>query len=804
MNKTKRISRFIALLLVCFFICPASSFPFAASAESNISCDQANKTITINDGRLSLTVDYNKKAVIRSLKLDSTELLGTDGICSSMVLDADTSKISSETLENSPSVTLEGNNARIDFTMGNSKLSVNEEWGFTVADKNIALKVTRSYNWAVSTDTRISHSGMLEFNWQRIWDNIRRPDDGGNIPIGNSYVGKNGMYLNVKGERTGLEQGNLVFLDHDKSMALKVSASSDRNIATEFSYKDANQMCTETLLSQNEWGYTAGNKTDGMVIGGHSSTDGTYIYSPVSISKSQTDTVNYSFSADSYSNYYISDQIKGVSDLKAVSSMLEDFGRSAIIDKKYGFSTVGIYQTGHGAYDSPYYLPLLEGLFDQKAVDAEKSQLLYDRDYAQEASGHLNGRTFHRDTKWSNDTLMDSDPAYIISIASVYNYSPDKAWLSQIKASGEKALDYMVKSHLNSNGLFNTGVDNTSMAGLFREWNDIFLIGNESSYINLLMYQALTEWSDLEANVFGNKTLAKRYTQIASALKTQFNKNTEDGGFWSTKNQSFVYWLDKDGSIHGDVVQAQIDLMSIEAGLTPLSRSKTLMGTIDSYMSKNNLKMIPENFIDYDKSEYPDFQGINAFKTGVENGAVYPLFVNDYMAAEAKIGERSKSLTYLENTISLYKKNGFYGFSHLNWDLTIPNGFQEKWFPVNANAASGLYRYILGIQPTRTGITIAPNLPAKMYGTCITKTIRGNQTITVKYLSETSLNVSWDASKLPATVLWSGLIPNGSYTISDNGKKYKLAADTQGTVKYTYHNGSHHSVSIVKTGHNSI
>lgn len=801
MNKKRSLFRFIALLLTCFLIIPAGSSCFIVSADSNVSCDQTAKTVTIKNSRLALVLDFNKKAVIRSLKFDSKELLGVDGICSSVVLDSDSNILSSKKLENTPIVTINGDNAKIDFTMGNSKLSINEEWRFTATEKNISLNVTRSYDWLDSTDTKIRHNGMLEFNFRRIWDNIRRPDDGGNISLGNSYVGKNGMYLNIKGERTGVEQGDFVLLNNDDSHALKVNTSSDRNIATEFSYKDANQMCMETMLSQDAWGYTAGNKIDGMVIGGHSSTDGTYIYSPVSVAKSQIDNVSYSFSAGNYKDYYISDQIKGVSDINAVSSMLNDFGRSAIIDKKYGFSTVGIYQTGHGAYDSPYYLPLMEGLFDQKAVDAEKAQLIYDSDFAQEVSGHLNGRTFHRDTKWGTDTLMDSDPAYAISIAAVYNYSPDRVWLSKVKASGEKALDYMINNHLNSNGLFNTGVDNTSSKGLLREWNDIFNIGNESSYINLLMYKALTEWSSMETNVFGNQVLGKRYAQIASNLKNQFNKNTDNGGFWSTKSKSFVYWIDKDGSIHGDVVQAQIGLMSIEAGLTDLSRSKIIISTIDSYMSKNSLKLIPENFINYSKSEYPDYQGINAFKTGVENGAIYPLFVNDYMAAAAKIGKRSQSLTYLENTVSLYKKNGFYGYSHLDWNLNIPKGFQEKWFPVNANAASGLYRYILGIQPTMAGITISPNLSVKMYGTSVTKTIRGSQILKVKYLSEAKLNIDWNASKLPATVVWSGLTEGGVYTVSDNGKKCRLTADKDGTVKYTYKSGSHHSVTIAKVSH---
>lgn len=155
------------------------------------------------------------------------------------------------------------------------------------------------------------------------------------------------------------------------------------------------------------------------------------------------------------------------------------------------------------------------------------------------------------------------------------------------------------------------------------------------------------------------------------------------------------------------------------------------------------------------------------------------------MAAAAKIGERDRSLAYLNQVVNRYKSDGFRGWSHLDWNLNAPGGvFQEKWFPVNAIAASGLYRWMPGIQPTRSGVTIAPNIPAAMNGTNVAVKIRGTENLSVNYVNELSLVIDWSSSNLPVTVKWSGQAPGLTYTVVDNGVNYSAVADDFGTVRY--------------------
>lgn len=791
----RKLLRISSAILVCFLVLQFWNInPAQAEAASTIVNDTAAKTVTLTNNRFTMIYDYNCKSVITSFRYGSLEMLGAQGIDSAMRLDADSSIISSTSLPLSPVVTVNQNTVMASYSMSNSRLTVDEVWLFTLTNDNIQLKVDRIYHWIDTTDTKLSHNAMLEMSWQRIWDNIRRPDDGGNIPLGNAYTGKNGMYLNVSGERVGIEQGNFEFLNADTSQALLLTTQSNRSIASEFAFVNDGQTHMEGLLNAGTWEYTAGTKANGLVIGGHSATNGAYIYSPVSTAQSQEDTITYTFAPGDYAACYsLGGTINGISDKKAFSSLLNDFGRSDIIDKDYGFSTVGIYQTGHGAYDSPYFLPLMEGLFDKNAVTSEENQLVYDKDYAQGANGHLSGRTYHRDTVWTADTLFDSDPAYALSVSRVYEYSPDTTWLNSMRTSVENALGYMIQNRLTSSGLFANDLTSTSQKAITREWNDNIYVTYQSAYLNIMMYDALSRWADLESSLWSDTSLASLYRQTADKIASQFNKTTSDGGFWDPVTSSFVYWRDQDGSIHGNVVQSQVNLMAIEVGLTDLQRSKQILQAISQAMTANHLLLIPENFVSYPSSEVPSGEG---FQDGVENGAIYPLFVEDYMAAAAKVGERDMSLTYLNNVLQRYQKDGFNGFSHLNWSLSNPGGFQERWFPVNANAAAGLYKWMLGVQPTRNGITIAPNIPSSMNSSNVTETVRGTETISITYFSETSLNINWSSSTLPVTVSWSGQTPQTVYTITDNGTPHQVAADSFGKVDYTYTGSGSHAITL--------
>ncbi|GAA5189832.1 hypothetical protein GCM10023322_43450 [Rugosimonospora acidiphila] len=774
----------------------ASAVPHGAyAAPASITLNRSNSTLTLRNHNLSMVYDYDHQAVVSSLALGNTQLLDA-GMYSTAILDGDGSTLSSKTLAASPSVKVHGHTVTTSFTMANDAVSLRETWTFTLTNDTIRLGVQRTYDWLDTTNTSVRHNGMLSIGWGRVWDNVRRPADGGDLPIGNAYTGENNFFLSEPNDRYGVEESDFVMLKNSTKQALDVSASSSRNLATEFAYTGDGNTYQETQVSSAaSWDYTAGTKAQGYVYGGHSSNaTSAYIYAPVATTQKQTDSVTYTFAPDNYAKYYsLGGTVKGVDDPAALSSMLNDFGRSGVIDKGYGMSTVGLRYPGVGPYDMVYADRTVEGYFDPAMTQSQENLLSYFRDYAQNSSGHMDGRTYHLDHPWGDDNLYDADPSYASAVADMYQYSSDSAWLASMRTSVESSLGYMINNEFDqTDSLFHNDINTCTSSKSIREWNDALYIKWESGYINELMYQALTQWSQLERDVFHDDAQATTYASLATALKTQFNKDAADGGLWDPSTGMFAYWRCPDGTVHGNVEQTQINLQAISFGMVDLSRAKQILDGIDKDMQRYHLSMVPENFAPLTLTTL-DWSG-DHFSQGIEDGSVYPLMTEEYMRAAAMVGERDRSLTYLNNTVDRYTQDGFNGFSFLDWTLQPHGG--EAWFPSNANGAAGLFSDVLGIQPTGTGVTIAPNIPSAMNGTTVTKTIHGTDSLTVDYRNELTEVVNYSAKKQPVTLQWSGQTPSSTYTVVDNGRKHQVSADSFGIVRYTYTGKGQHTVTL--------
>jgi hypothetical protein len=58
-------------------------------------------------------------------------------------------------------------------------------------------------------------------------------------------------------------------------------------------------------------------------------------------------------------------------------------------------------------------------------------------------------------------------------------------------------------------------------------------------------------WADCE-ELLGDTANVARYRAAARRLKASFNQPVSEGGFWNPQNKWFVYWRDKDRSVHGN------------------------------------------------------------------------------------------------------------------------------------------------------------------------------------------------------------------------------------------------------------
>lgn len=774
-----------ALAVTAAVVAPAAASAAPGGSDGpGVHRDPATGITTISGGGLTMTVATKGDAAITSLRQDGTELLKA-GIFSSAQLDVDGSTLDSRALDSDPSVQTHGNVVDIAFTMADGVVSIEETWHLTATTAGIDVTSQRSYDWHESTNTALRHNGQLEAGWARVFDDIRRPEDGGNLPIGNPYTGANGFFLSQVNDRYGVEEGSFVLLSNDRPNALAVTASSSRHLATEFAYNgDGNTYQQTQVSSAPTWQYTAGTAASGLVYGGHSSnaTDA-LIYSPVATTQGQQDAVTFHFASTEAADYTgLGGTVNGVTDAKALASLLNEFGRSGIIDKGYGMSTVGLRYPGVGPYDMVYADPTVRGLFDPATTAAQQNLLTYFKDNAQQSTGHMKGRAFHRDQTWTANQLFDADPSYALSVSDMYQYGGDRGWLDTMRGSVENALGYMMTSqYVPDDGLFrNDTISCTKLAGL-REWNDAYYVKYESAYINELMYGALMQWGALERDVYDDQAKATTYLDAAAAIKARFNKSTADGGLWDPATGMFAYWRCPDGTTQGATQHTQVNLQAIIYGLVDLPRAQQILHGIDKAMAQNHLSMIPTNFIPM-KANVEDWTG-DHFQTGLEDGAVYPLMTEEYMRAASLVGERSQSLTYLNNTLARYTKDGFDGFSFVDWQGNPHTG--EAWFPSNANGAAGLFSDVLGIQPTANGVTIAPNIPSTMDGTTVTRTIHSADTLTVRYNDELSQTVTYQGSG-DVTLQWSGQQPGRSYTVRDEDHQVAATADSFGIVRYTY------------------
>jgi hypothetical protein len=762
----------------------------APHGERSVVQDAAAKTVTMTGGDLRLVLSYEAGASVSSLQLGGLELLAAGGIASTAELDETGTVLDSRSLPADPRVKVRGHKVDVEFTLAADGLEIDETWSFDVGKADVDLEVDRRYDWGDGASHPLRHNGQLDIAWARVWDNVRRPQDGGNLPIGNAYTGHDGFFLSEPNDRYGVEQSQFVLLANEGQHALAVNAEARGGsaIATEFAYADGATL-QETQVrgdgEEGEWGYITGTKEEGFVYSGHTS-NGTdaYIYEPVTVADQQRDRVEFTFSPADYASYYELGTVNGVADPAALTSLLNDFGRSGVVDTGYGMSTVGLRYLGTGPYDLALSNPTVMGYYDPAMTASQKNVLEYFRDYAQGDDGHMYGRTYRLTNPWGDNSLADADPAYVGAIAEMYEYSPDDEWLASMRDSATASIDFMLGQRYDApTGMFTNDITTCSGSKSLREWNDAFYVKWQSGYVNELMYNALTKWSVLERDVFGDTARADSYAAIAASLKEQFNKDAADGGLWDPEMQMFAYWRCQDGTVQASVKHTQLNLQAVAFGLVDVERAKVILDGVDEEMQKNRLSMIPQNF-------YPILPGTEEwsgdhFQSGLEDGPIYPFMTEMYMRAAAFVGERERSLSYLDATLARYTEDGYHGYSFLDWSLK-PR-FGEDWFPTNANAAGGVYRQMLGIQPTADGVTIAPNFPAAMNGSAVTKTIHADDSLTVTYHSvlDQTIRYSTKDRSQNVTLRWSGQQPGATYTVRDERRTVTATADADGVVSYT-------------------
>ena len=329
--------------------------------------------------------------------------------------------------------------------------------------------------------------------------------------------------------------------------------------------------------------------------------------------------------------------------------------------------------------------------------------------------GTYNYKTGYYEAMWGY--TVDSQTGYIINTAEQFDLCGSIDWLRSHKTSCEKALDWLIRRDTNGNGIFemmNSSISEQKAS----DWLDIVWASFENAFVNAQMYEALNLWANCEA-VLGDRQKADYYASVASKMKSSFNKPVSEGGFWSPEKKQYVYWRDKDGSVHGDNGVTPVNFAVIAFGLCDdRERIGIILDEIEKRTVAESLFHWPLCFDSYKREEV---HGNNWPFPTYENGDIFPtwgyLGVRAYTHYDKKI-----ALKYIRNILAQYQKDGL---SSQRYSRTTQLGQGSDILAGICTSVTALYRDIYGVRPRWNRMGIEPNLSDVLNGTEFTYRLRG-------------------------------------------------------------------------------
>ena len=132
------------------------------------------------------------------------------------------------------------------------------------------------------------------------------------------------------------------------------------------------------MRAEDQWEYIVGTRESGFVYSGHTSNGIDRRSTSRSSRPMPPRRRRVLVRTADYDPYYDLGTINGVADPAALTSLLNDFGRSGVVDTGYGMSTVGLRYLGNGPYDLALSNPTVIGYFDpaMTRVAEERARVL--------------------------------------------------------------------------------------------------------------------------------------------------------------------------------------------------------------------------------------------------------------------------------------------------------------------------------------------------------------------------------------------------------------------------------------------
>lgn len=665
--------------------------------------DNKQKTITLSDSsrNLILRLNYSNGCMLDKMIVKGNEVLGIGNAAYSGIRVGNQS-FSSKECFTSPEIIIKNNLIRINhIKYGNKVFSIEEEWIFKINKNDIDWQINRQYlNNGIIDDNDFP---CWQFNSMQTWDGTML-DNGG--------VAWN-RFLKQPGETYGARAATLTFWNKSNNSCLRITPNDDHEIfrTTTFSHQKNDVLSVVQSSSTREIKTKYGLR--------RFLTTGQNVFAADTIRKSYI-TIHNKLQALSYDQEYDRGILKGIKE-KSVNEMLNTIGRYGVVDKNlYGSNG---WRTGWAVLQEPWLALFGLAIGSPDFINGFSGALEYARENAIMPDGRVLPRWHHDSSDAMPNTfrangfyecqwgyMLDSQPAYAINVAEQFDMNGDIDWLRQFKPTCEKVLDYMIKRDSDGNGLFEV-IQNTHKEQKGTDWFDVIWASYEVASINAYMYKALVRWSDLE-QLLGDEKMSGKYRDLALKLKTTFNKNISDGGFWNPDKKWYVHWREKDGSVYGNNLASMVNFLAIGYGICDdPSRKDAILDNMEELMQKEKLFIWPSCFFPYEDSV--GLSNVNYPYPNYENG--------DLFLAWAELGTRcyaeknpEVALKYIRNVINKYEVDGL---AHQRYTRLKQIGAGDDILSNNIMAVVGLYRNIYGIRPQYNRLYLEPHLTTELQGT---------------------------------------------------------------------------------------
>jgi hypothetical protein len=682
-----------------------------ASGQGTIHQDAERKLVALADGQgqLVLRLNYDGRCVLDQVIVRGRQVAAESGVGSGIRVDGQW--FTTRTGIATPKVVVGKDALTVkDIVFGKPGIEVHETWQFTVRSDRIVWRITRRYPIGASLEDAAFPE--WDFSSMSTWT--------GGL-LGNGGVVWN-KYLERANATYGAHTGMVTFWNRQQRDCLRIvpTLPKDHYGAVRFSHQP-NDMFSfnyvvsgEDLKPKYDLRRFLANRQD--------------LWAPFTVERGEV-SVEFALQALDYDEAYNRGTFRGL-DGGSIRELLHTVGRYGVVDTQL----VGAngWRSGNICLHEQWFAQIGLALGDPDYHANLAATLDYERDHAIRPDGRVISRwgydagdamrgTYDAlgfyEAQWGY--LMDSQPDYVICVAEQFDMTGDRRWLAGQKAACERALNYLLRREVEGSGLVAMMTDSrTQQRG--SDWIDIIWASYENALVNAELYYALRLWADAEETL-GDPAQAAAYRTFAARLKASFNRPIAEGGFWDPANQWYVYWRDKDGSVHGNNLCTPVNFAAISYGLCDdAARQKAILDRAEEEMQKENLFTWPLSFFPYQRDEG---QRRNFPFPNYENGCIFlswaELGVRAYAAYDPAV-----ALKYVKQTLARYEVDGL---SFQRYERSTQRGAGDDILAGNCMAVVGLYRDIYGVQPKPNRLYLEPHLTVELDGTALRYQLRGRQ-----------------------------------------------------------------------------